>query len=627
MCGFAGIIQWDNTAGNGIITDARLDAVDERLAHRGPDGAGRWRDPHNAACVLLHRRLSIVDKAGGTQPTANEDQRVHVVFNGEIYNHRELRRQLEQSGHTFVSDHSDTEVLVHGWEQWNTGLPEKLTGMFAFAIWDSRQQALFLARDRMGQKPLFYQHAAGRLYFASTIPALMALGARGTVSKESLAGYLSHGYLPPPYTIYENTFQLPEGYWLRAGKDNLRTEPYWHSPQLTAVDPGDSPADLATVISSAVASQMHADVPMACFLSGGIDSTIIAGLMQRQAEKAGSGRIQTISIGFAEAAFDETAFAQIAARHIGSEHHTFQVSSGDDVIETLQWLMRYTLGEPFADSSILPTYYLANCARMVAPCAISGDGGDELFAGYDRYRALGLMAETPRLSRVLANAQMLVNRTERTRRFRAATQHHRWPQRYAAFTRLFSPANIQALLPDCPDIGLLLNWPTDHDHADDVVRAAMQLDQRHYLPGDVLWKVDSASMANALEVRSPLLDHHVVAYAATLPTAALLNFRTGKLELKKLFSDLLPIAISRRSKQGFGLPIGQWFRQQLHDPLRDLLLSRESFFQSPGSRQLLEQMIAEHQALRRDHAHRLFACLMLELWHRECQIIIGPSVT
>ncbi|MHB1769031.1 MAG: hypothetical protein ACYCUV_14410, partial [Phycisphaerae bacterium] len=191
MCGFAGIIQWDNTAGNGIITDARLDTVDERLAHRGPDGAGRWRDPHNAACVLLHRRLSIVDKAGGAQPMANEDQRVHVVFNGEIYNPRELRRQLEQSGHTFVSDHSDTEVLVHGWEQWNTGLPEKLTGMFAFAIWDSRQQALFLARDRMGQKPLFYHHAAGRLYFASTIPALMALGARGTVSKESLAGYLS----------------------------------------------------------------------------------------------------------------------------------------------------------------------------------------------------------------------------------------------------------------------------------------------------------------------------------------------------------------------------------------------------------------------------------------------------
>ncbi len=618
MCGFAGIIQWDNSAVTGAISDAQLNAADERLAHRGPDGTGRWHDPHHAGCVLLHRRLSIVDKPGGTQPMANEDHRVQVVFNGEIYNHRELRRQLEQCGHTFVSDHSDTEVLVHGWEQWNTALPEKLTGMFAFAVWDSRRRTLFLARDRMGQKPLFYQHAGGRFYFASTLPALMALGAHRTVSTPSLAGYLTHGYLPPPYTIYDNTFQLPAGHWLRAGENQLQGEPYWQCPP-AAASSGSAPEDLSTVLSAAVASQMHADVPMACFLSGGIDSTIIAGLMQRQAEKAGTGPVDTISIGFAEAAFDETAFAGIAAEHIGSRHHVFQVRAGDDVMETLQWLMRYTLGEPFADSSIVPTYYLANCARMVAPCAISGDGGDELFGGYDRYRALGLLTAAPRVSRVLAQARLLVDRSERVRRFCTAAQSHHWPQRYAALTRLFSPADIRVLLPDIADADPLLNWPSGHHRADDVIRAAMELDQRHYLPGDVLWKVDSASMANALEVRSPFLDHHVVAYAATLPTSALVNFRTGKRELKRIFSDLLPPAIVQRSKQGFGLPIGLWFRRQLHGPLRDMLFSRESFFQSAPSRQFLEQMLAEHQSSQRDHTHRLFACLMLELWHRECR--------
>ena len=611
-----------------MITDAQLDAADERLAHRGPDGAGRWRDPHHPGCVLLHRRLSIVDKPGGAQPMANEDHRVQVVFNGEIYNHRGLRRQLEQSGHGFVSDHSDTEVLVHGWDQWDTALPEKLTGMFAFAVWDSRRQMLFLARDRMGQKPLFYQHAGGRLYFASTLPALLALGARGTVSMKSLAGFLTHGYLPPPFTIYENTFQLPGGHWLCAGNDQLQTGAYWHGPLPAGPIVSDSsPEDLVTVVSTAVASQMQADVPMACFLSGGIDSTIVAGLMQRHARNAGSGRIQTISIGFAEAAFDETAFARIAAEHIGSEHHVFQVRAGDDVIETLQWLMRYTLGEPFADSSIVPAYYLVNCARMVAPCAISGDGGDELFAGYDRYRAMGLMAVAPGLCRTLANARMVVDRTERSRRFRAASQHRHWSRRYAALTRIFSPADIRLLLPDYSDDDTLLNWPADQDPADDVIRAAMQLDQRHYLPGDVLWKVDSVSMANALEVRSPFLDHHVFACAAALPTTALLNWRAGKLILKRTFSNVLPEGILNRSKQGFGLPIGQWFRNQLRDPLRDLLFSWDGFFQSPGTRQFLEKMLSEHQESQRDHTHRLFACLMLELWHRECRVNIARTGT
>ena len=616
MCGFAGIIQWNSPADKPPISETRLNAVDQLIAHRGPDGAGRWRDPHNPACVLLHRRLSIVDLAGGAQPMGNEDQRVQVVFNGEIYNHRDLRSQLKQLGHTFVSDHSDTEVLVHGWEQWTSTMPEKLTGMFAFAVWDTRSHTLFLARDRLGQKPLFYQSADNVLYFASTIPALLALGAKAVPSTRSMAGYLAHGYLPPPFTIYENIFQLSPGECLSARQDQLHRQHYWQPAPPVANPQAPAGADLSSVISSAVASQMHADVPMACFLSGGIDSTIIAGLMQRHAAKIGSDRIKTISIGFAEAAFDETAFAQIAARHIGSRHHTFQVNAGADVMETLQWLMRYTLGQPFADSSILPTYYLANCARMVAPCAISGDGGDELFGGYDRYRALRLITAAPRLSRLLAAAGMLVNPKPRVRRFHAATRQTSWPSRYAALTTLFSPTDIHALLPELSDDDTLLAWPTTPDKSSDAVRAAMLLDQRHYLPGDVLWKVDSASMANALEVRSPFLDHHVVASAAALPTPELLNYRSGKLALKSSFPDLLPPAISRRSKQGFGLPIGHWFRQQLRALLHDLLISKTSFFQSAQSQMFLQKLLQEHQQSHRDHTHRLFACLMLELWNQ-----------
>ncbi len=615
MCGFAGIIQWNPPANKPAISDDTLNTVDQLLAHRGPDGSGRWRDPHNPACVLLHRRLSIVDLAGGAQPMANEDQSVQVVFNGEIYNHRDLRSELKQLGHSFSSDHSDTEVLVHGWEQWNSALPEKLTGMFAFAVWDTRSRTLFLARDRMGQKPLFYQSAENVLYFASTLPALLALGAKAVTSMRSMAGYLAHGYLPPPFTIYENIFQLSPGECLTARQDQLHRQHYWQAAP--ALPDPQAPADVSAVIDSAVASQMHADVPMACFLSGGIDSTIIAGLMQRHAARIGAGRIKTINIGFAEAVFDETAFAQIAADHIGSQHHTFQVNPGADVMETLQWLMRYTLGQPFADSSILPTYYLANCARMVAPCAISGDGGDELFGGYDRYRALRVITAAPRLSRLLANAAMLVSPQPRTRRFAAATQKNSWPLRYAALTTLFSAADIHTLLPELAEHDVLLAWPTAQDETSDAARSAMLLDQRHYLPGDVLWKVDSASMANALEVRSPFLDHHVIASAAAIPTAELLDYRTGKLALKKSFPDLLPPAISHRTKQGFGLPIGQWFRQQLREPLHDLLTSKASFFQSAQSQKFLKKMMQEHQQFQRDHTHRLFACLMLEVWHRQ----------
>lgn len=624
MCGFAGIIHW-SAAAPPPVTDACLDAVDELIAHRGPDGAGRWRDPKNPGCILLHRRLSILDRPGGAQPMANEDQTVQVVFNGEIYNHRALRAELRQLGHQFASDHSDTEVLVHGWEEWNTQLPEKLIGMFAFAVWDARKHTLFLARDRMGQKPLFYQSNSGTACFASTLPALLTLGAKTKVSPSALAGYLTHGYFPPPGTAYADVWQLQPGHWWCAQNGTISQECYWR-PAVGAAS-GNPEGSLAEVVTAAVDSQMEADVPVACFLSGGIDSTIIAGLMQRRARQAGGDNIMTISVGFQEDRFDETAYAAIAAQHIGSRHHTFQVGVGEHVVETLQWLMRYTLGQPFADSSILPTYYLANCTRGIAPCAISGDGGDELFGGYDRYRALRLITAAPAISRLAAEAFLRMNRGERARRFHNAAQEQSWSSRYAALTRLFSQADIGRLFPDMSAEDHLLSWPPDQERPDDVIRAAMELDQRHYLPGDVLWKVDSASMANALEVRSPYLDHRVIGCAAQLPTSELVNFRSGKLALRRTFADLLPAAIAQRRKHGFGLPIGDWFRGQLYGPLRDLLLSRNSFLGASEARVFVDQLINEHKDGRRDHTHRLFALLMLELWHRECRAEVGSCRT
>ncbi|MCL2645521.1 MAG: asparagine synthase-related protein [Phycisphaerales bacterium] len=665
MCGIAGIIKYLSSRpppwGPRPSSFAPLMAMSQAIAHRGPDGHGLFADNHAA---LLHSRLAIIDRSGGHQPMANEANNVHVVFNGEIYNHAQLRRELQSHGHIFKSDHSDTEVLVHGWEQWGTDLPTKLLGMFAFAIWDTRsadyqsrdregatgspdalprgrsltvaapmaqgggqKHTLFLARDRMGQKPLFYAILEDGLVFGSTIPSVLAWPeVPRRVPKEQIALYLLLGYFPAPQTIFRDVNQLLPGAWLRLQNDLLDGDRYW-TPTSKIENRKSKIENLRENLTLAVSSQLIADTPITCFLSGGIDSSIIATLAQDAVQRAGGDPIQTVSVGFTESDFDESPYAQAVAQKIQSRHTQLTVHARQDVFATLSLLMQKSLGQPFADSSILPTYHLSRAARQVggrAPVALSGDGADELFAGYDRYRAMILLNRFRPLVKFLPQSSPLgsLSKRERYRRLAAAAKSKIPSEQYTRLVDIFPRPFIEELMGE-PVLDYF-PLPEEYGLPDDVspLRLAMLRDQSEYLPGDVLWKVDSASMCSAsgdaLEVRSPFLDHRIVELGNSFPDSALIHNGQGKAPLRQLFANDLPPAVLHRRKKGFGVPIGQWFNNQgggdLRAPLTDLLLSQQSFTRNYLQPQIIERLLHEHHTALRDHTHRLFALLTLELF-------------
>lgn len=620
MCGFAGIIRWHQPGAT--TPDAadlgRWGRMLQSIAHRGPNSQGRWIDPRTNASVLLHARLAIIDLTSGWQPMSNENGAIQVVFNGEIYNHVELRRELLATGHRFRSNHSDTEVLVHGWEQWQTELPKHLVGMFSLAIWDTRSDTLFLARDRMGQKPLFYMPISQGVAFASTIPSLLlAVDGSPRASMEGITSYLTLGYMPPPDTLYPAIQQVNPGYSVRFNANGSHNICYWQCAPLepagksTTTNPTEG---IRAVLSQAVQSQLIADVPMSCFLSGGVDSSIIAALAQQHQHAINAEPITTVCVGFDEDGFDESSIARSVARHIGSRHQELRLTIPKDAIDTLDWLVAKVLGQPFADSSLLATYHLSNVARSLGPVAISGDGADEAFGGYDRYRAMYLMGRFPWLMK-LATLMPRYRTSERFRRLLIACKGHTWDKQYAGLTDIFSPADLALIIP-----GFHTEAFGQEDNVEKVfeglspARKAMLLDQLCYLPGDVLWKVDSGSMANALEVRSPFLDHRVVEFARSLPDSLILNGRRGKLLLHDAFGSLLPPEVFTRAKHGFALPIGEWFRNRLKDALIDRLTTSSGFCRGYLFMPNIHLLIDEHLSRRRDHTHRLFALLMLELW-------------
>ena len=629
MCGIAGIFKWSTTpppwAAGGGGERAGLTAMAAAIAHRGPDGRGEWVHP-SRAIALLHSRLAIIDLPGGQQPMANEDGAARVVFNGEIYNHVELRKELIAQGHRFRSDHSDTEVLVHGWEEWGEELPAKLVGMFAFALYDQRNDTLFLARDRMGQKPLFYATLEDGIVFASTLPAVLAWPeVPRRVPREQVALYLLLGYMPPPQTIYRDISQLLPGSWLRVRRDVVDGRMFWERGTGTMrnaeCEVRNGGGELRATLTRAVESQLMADVPLACFLSGGIDSSIVAALMQQASRQNGGPAITTVSVGFPKelGEFDETAYAQAVAEKIGSKHIRLEVAADPQIPATLEQMMAFSLGEPFADSSILPTHALATAVRQIAPVALSGDGADELFGGYDRYRAMTLLAQWPRLARLMPARLRLGGRStrERWRRLAKAARATIPSERYTRLVELFDPATIETLLP-----GALNDWfpePAEYGAGEDIspLRLAMLRDQAEYLPGDVLWKVDSASMATPLgplEVRSPFLDHRVVALANGLADSALIRGSVGKRILRETFAAELPPIVGARGKQGFAAPVGNYFRGPLKAALHDTLLRAGSFTRAHLHPPTVEAMLGEHERQERDHTHRLFSLFMLELW-------------
>ena len=631
MCGICGSAWLD--ADSGLAPDD-LERMTARLAHRGPDDSGAHRDGNIA---LGFRRLAIVDLPGGHQPLSNEDGTVWTVFNGEIYNFAQLRHRLEARGHTLRSA-GDTEVLVHLYEDEGPGFFHLLRGMFALAIWDAPRRRLVIGRDRLGQKPLVYRHdpTSRRLTFASELKALLTLGTDQIpreVDPAAIDEYLTFGYVPYPSTVLTSVRKLPPAHYAVWEDGNLTLHRYW-TPDFNreiARPLTDAADELRSTLDDAVREQMVADVPLGAFLSGGVDSSIIVALMQR----ASSQPVRTFAIGFGDPKFDETAYAELVARTLGTDHQTFRVEP--DAWATLPTLAEQ-FDEPFADSSSLPTWFVARETRRHVTVALTGDAGDELFAGYDRYRAVALASRLDRLSpglrgllggplaRSIPDSSRAKTRLRSVKRF--LEQVNQTPEaRYLGWVNLFAEPDRTALYaPDFLDrlarsatdpATILVEALNAAGRRDPVTRATVA-DLLTYLPGDLLVKVDLASMAHSLECRSPFLDHRVVELALSLSIDHKLRLRGGrsKVVLKTAFADMIPPTILTRPKMGFGVPLDRWFRGPLRDHLAEVLLDPRTLERGLFRPEAIRALIDDHTQGRRDHAYRLWALLMLELWFR-----------
>lgn len=594
------------------IETTTLDVMQRAIRHRGPDGEGRHVTPH---CALLHSRLSIVDLEGGAQPmiaAGNEKGgALAVVFNGEIYNHRELRAELEKLGHHFQTDHSDTEVLLHGYREWGRGVAARLNGMFAFAIWDEANRRVLLGRDPIGKKPLFYREFSGGAVFASTPSALFA-AETVEVDPKALHAYFSLGY--PWATLAIGVREVGAGFtcWLaeRPMGDGL----HWVALQKknTALQAEQITRQTRELIESAVARRLEADVPLGCFLSGGIDSTIVAALANQALRARGGDSLRTFTVAMPDAEYDESDVAAKIAEKIGSRHTTLRANPSNDLFKDLTHLISLS-GEPLADSSILPTYWLCKAAREHVKVALSGDGGDEMFGGYDRYRALRLFQFFPFMCLLpvfnIGTGADGRSKAARYRRLVLAANGGSPAAQYEKLIRIFSEDQLAALAPELPrertvDFSFPLSDPRD---------LAMTWDRLNYLPHDVLRKVDRASMAVGLEVRSPLLDREVMTFACSLPASRLMPRGKTKAILRGIASQLVGEEIASLPKRGFGLPIGAWFAEKLHAELR-VHLMEGALDQIGLKKKVIAQMLEDHRVRRADHTHRLFTLLALSIW-------------
>jgi asparagine synthase (glutamine-hydrolysing) len=599
MCGIAGIVRFDNKP----IERSRAQRMLGHIHMRGPDGEGVTE---HGRCTLIHARLSIIDIAGGRQPMTRGD--LTVTFNGEIYNHHDLRSELESLGHTFQTDHSDTEVLLHGYRQWGSDLPAKLEGMFAFAIWNGETRSLFLARDRMGKKPLYLRRRDREITFASLAATLIQKPIE--IDPDAMRMFLRLGYTDGQSLIKDIT-ELPPGHWMMVDSTGrARQHGYWRAPTPKADATAGAVLD---AIMQAVAMRLEADVELGCFLSGGIDSSVVAAIAQQQLQKRGQ-QLKTFSVTMPALDYDESAHALAVARHIGSNHTQLAAQPSADMIDDLSKIIAIT-GEPTADSSILPTHWLSTATRQHVKVALSGDGGDELFAGYDRYRAMRIL-QTHRWwlrgipQMLLQNANPRSKRTQLSRLVDAA--HQREPaEQYQSMVHLFTDRQINAMGMTASNktYAPVPDWPV----LSDPLQAARHWDMAYYLPMDLLRKVDRASMAVALEVRCPLLDTRVVELAAALTTDRLVPGNRPKHVLRQIAAALVPSSIVNRPKRGFAIPIGQWFNQSLKAPLADHLFGGR--LDAMGfERAAVQRFYDEHTQGRADHTHRLFALLELALW-------------
>lgn len=632
MCGITGAVWSDPRR---AVDSAALQRMTDMLRHRGPDDEGFHSQTVESrqgpvSVALGHRRLAVLDPAGSRQPMTNEDGTLWLVFNGEIYNYRELRANLQQRGHRLRTD-GDTEVIVHLYEDEGLRFVEQLNGMFALALWDARHAQLVLARDRLGEKPLVYCHQPGRLVFGSELKSLLALpDVPRQLDPQAVDQYLTYQYVPAPRTIFAGIGKLSPGQMLIYHDDRVETRSYWNPDFHIAVDrPIDEHIERVRALAeSSVALRMQSDVPLGAFLSGGVDSTIVVGLMRRQT----TGTVRTFSIGFSAADFDETAYAREVAERFETEHEEFRVEP--DAVAILPKLV-WHYDEPMADSSAVPTWYLSELTRRRVTVALTGDGGDELFAGYDRYRAVWLASLIDRAPALVGNLlagrfwQRLPHSARQQsllRRFRRFSGGLALPpaRRYLEWISIFGEARRAELyrpdflkaLPDADPL-LPLAQALRRTAGRSPVTTVSLADLLTYLPGDLMTKVDIASMAHGLETRPPFLDHRLVELAARIPQRQKFSGGRGKLILKQAFADLLPASVARRRKMGFGVPLAQWFRGPLREFAAERLFDPRTVTRPYFEPSTVRQLWDEHQQGRFDHAYRLWALLVFELWHRQ----------
>lgn len=632
MCGIAGGLWLDPSK---AIESPVLDRMVDALEHRGPDDRGThleglYRDATGLVpgVGLGFRRLSIIDLEGGHQPMSNEDGSVWMVFNGEIYNYRDLRRRLEGAGHQFRTD-SDSETIIHLYEDLGPQCFEHLNGMFSIAIWDRAKQQLVLARDRLGKKPLYYQWLDGQLLFGSELKALCESPTFDrTISHAAVDQYLTYQYVPHPQSIYRSAKKLPPGHYAVVSESGLNVRNYWSVDWKREVDIGEAEAvrTLQETLADSIQLRLRSDVPLGAFLSGGIDSSLIVSLAQEYLDQP----LHTFSIGFNEADFDETQYAQQVASWVRTEHHEFKVTpDAVSILDDLVW----HYDEPFGDSSAIPTWYLCKWTREHVTVALSGDGGDELFAGYDRYKALYLSRMFNRylpIGKVLGGAwiqglpasnkqRSFVRRLQRfgeALNQPAARRFMNWLQIFPERMRadLYQEEFLASLPAEDPFSFFESAWDAVGDR--DLFNKASLADLVTYLPCDLMTKVDIASMSQSLECRQPLLDYRVVEFAASLPARLKYRAGRGKYLLRAAFDRRLPRQIWTRKKMGFGVPLGSWFQNELREMTTQRLLSSDArchqFF-SPDS---IKTIIDQHMTGRVNHCYRLWNLLFLESWLR-----------
>ena len=640
MCGLAGIVS----SRHADVDERALLAMRDAQLHRGPDEAGLYL---GKGVGLGHRRLSIIDLGHGQQPMVDEAAGLALIYNGELYNFPSLKAELEARGVVFRS-RCDTEVLLRAWQQWGEACLTRLVGMFAFAVWDMRTQRIYLARDQLGIKPLYYGFTrSSDLVFASELKGLLAHpGVERRLDPQALEDYLALGYVPDPRSIYRGIFKLPPGHWLswHAGEPEPVPRQYWDVPFKVAADmtADEAAAQLHGLLDDAVAGQMIADVPLGAFLSGGVDSSAVVASMSRASQQP----VRTCSIGFDHGGFDESAYARRVAEHLHTQHFEQRVSADDyDLLDTLAAVY----DEPFSDSSALPTYRVCGLARTQVTVALSGDGGDENFAGYRRYRLhaweSGLRARLPLglrkpLFGMLGSLYPKADWAPRPLRARTTLQalarddveayFHTVSTTSAALRQQLYSAGFKRELQGYNALAVFrahaARAPTDHP-----LLLAQYLDFKTWLPGDILTKVDRASMAHSLEVRVPLLDHRLVEWASSLPPGLKLRGGTGKYILKKTLEPDLPHDVLYRSKMGFRVPVAAWLRGPLARRARDALLAgavAECGYFEPA---VLDRLLQQHAAGRRDHSATLWSLLMLDAFLRRMQqpaaaaISAGPA--